>query len=59
MNREIRRRTNAIGVFPDGNSALMLVCTRLRYVSSTDWGTKKYLNMERLYAMEKEEGAEV
>ena len=58
MNREIRRRTNTVGVFPDGNSALMLVCARLRYVSSTDWGTKKYLNMERLYAMEREEGEE-
>ena len=26
LNREIRRRTDAVGVFPDGNSALMLVC---------------------------------
>ena len=26
VNREIRRRTRAIGAFPDGNSALMLVC---------------------------------
>jgi len=54
LNREIRRRTNAVGTFPDGNSALMLVCARLRYVSSTDWGTKKYLNMEHLYTMERE-----
>ena len=59
MNREIRRRTNSVGVFPDGNSALMLVCARLRYVSSTDWGTKKYLNMEHLYTMEREEAVEV
>jgi len=27
VNREIRRRTRAIGAFPDGNSALMLVCS--------------------------------
>ena len=30
VNREIKRRTRAIGAFPDGNSALMLVCARLR-----------------------------
>lgn len=26
LNREIRRRTRVVGSFPDGNSALMLVC---------------------------------
>ena len=31
-NREIRRRTRVVGTFPDGNSALMLVCARLRPV---------------------------
>ena len=30
LNREIRRRTRVVGCFPDGNSALMLVCARLR-----------------------------
>ena len=54
LNREIRRRTNAVCVFPDGHSALMLVCARLRFVSSSDWGTKKYLNMEHLFTMERE-----
>lgn len=54
LNREIRRRTNAVGVFPDGHSALMLVCARLRFVSSSEWGTKKYLNMEHLYTLERE-----
>ena len=29
LNREIRRRTRMVGTFPDGNSALMLVCARL------------------------------
>lgn len=58
LNREIRRRTDAVGVFPDGNSALMLVCARLRYVSSSDWGTKKYLNMERLYSTERQQRGE-
>ena len=35
LNREIKRRTKAIGAFPDGNSALMLVCARLRHVAGT------------------------
>ena len=33
LNREIRRRTRVVGTFPDGNSALMLVCARLRHVT--------------------------
>lgn len=48
LNREIRRRTRVVGTFPDGNSALMLVCTRLRYVAGTQWGNKKYMNMMHL-----------
>ena len=46
MNREIRRRTRVVGTFPDGKSALMLVCARLRYVSGKEWGTKRYLCMK-------------
>ncbi len=57
INREIRRRTNAVGAFPDGNSALMLVCARLRFVSASEWGVKTYLNMERLYELEREQEA--
>lgn len=57
INREIRRRTNSVGCFPDGNSALMLVCARLRYVSASDWGVKTYLNMDRLYGMERDRKA--
>jgi transposase-like protein len=34
--REIRRRTRVVGSFPGGHSALMLVCTRLRYVASSN-----------------------
>lgn len=48
LNREIRRRTRVIGTFPDGNSALMLVCARLRYVAGTQWGDKRYMNMKHL-----------
>ena len=55
LNREIRRRTRVVGTFPDGNSALMLVCARLRHVASKSWGTKRYMNMNHLYDMQKEE----
>ena len=34
----------------DGNSALMLVCARLRHVAGTQWGNKKYMNMKHLEA---------
>ena len=46
LNREIRRRTRVVGTFPDGNSALMLVCARLRHVTGTQWGN----NMKHLEA---------
>ena len=48
MNREIRRRTRVVGTFPDGKTALMLVCARLRYVSGKEWGSKRYLCMKYL-----------
>ena len=54
MNREIRRRTRVVGAFPGGNSALMLVCARLRHVAGTQWGCKKYMNMKHLETMEQE-----
>ena len=55
LNREIRRRTRVVGAFPDARSALMLVCARLRYVESSQWGDKLYLNMKHLEAMDLEE----
>jgi putative transposase len=42
--------TRVVGSFPDGNSALMLVCARLRHVAGTQWGNKKYMNMKHLEA---------
>lgn len=42
LNREIRR-TRVVGMFPDGNSAPMLVCARLRHVAGSQWGNKKYM----------------
>lgn len=47
-NREVRRRTRVVGSFPDGRSALMLVCARVRYVTSNEWSTRRYLDMSRL-----------
>jgi len=48
LNREIKRRTKAIGAFPDGQSALMLVCARLLHVAGTQWGVRRYMNMDHL-----------
>jgi transposase-like protein len=45
LMKEIRRRTRVVGAFPDGQSALMLVAARLRFISGTRWGSKRYLNM--------------
>ena len=55
--REVRRRTRVVGAFPDGNSALMLLATRFRHIAGTRWGTRRYLNMELLKEMEREEVA--
>ena len=54
LNREIKRRTRVVGAFPDGESALVLVAARLRHMAGTKWGTRKYLNMDKLRAIEAE-----
>ena len=59
LMREIRRRTNVVGAFPDGHSALMLVCARLRHVAGTQWGTKRYMDMTKLYHPQPKEEAMV
>lgn len=59
LNREIKRRTKAIGAFPDGQSALMLVCARLRHVAGTQWGAKRYMNMDHLHEMDIQKGADI
>lgn len=58
VNREIKRKIWAIGAFPDGQSALMLVCARLCYVAETYWEKNRYLNMEHLFEQEKERSFE-
>ena len=57
--REIRRRTNVVGAFPDGNSALMLVAARLRHIAGTKWSSKRYLDMQLLRELEVERQLEV
>ena len=52
--KEARRRTKVVGAFPDGHSALMLVAARLRHVSATTWGTRKYMNMALLDELDRE-----
>ena len=39
------------GTFPDGQSALMLVCALLRYVAGTQWDAILYMNMKHLDQM--------
>jgi len=50
--REIRRRTQVVGCFPDGESALMLTAARLRHVAGSKWGTKRYLDTSLLIGKE-------
>ena len=53
--KEAPRRANVVGAFPDGYSALMLVAARLRHVSATNWGLRKYMNIELLKEMDKQQ----
>jgi transposase-like protein len=55
--KEIRRRTRVVGSFPDGRSALMLVAARLRYIAGRNWGTRRYMNMDRLKDQDKDKEA--
>ena len=57
LNREIRRKTRVVGSFPDGKSVPVLVCARLRHVVSSQWGSKRYMNMDHLSKMEDESEA--
>jgi putative transposase len=56
--KEIRRRTRVVGSFPDGHSALMLVAARLRHIAGTKWGSRRYLDMDRLFEAEHEENTQ-
>lgn len=56
INREIRRRTRVVGKFPDGNSALMLVTARLKYIVEHEKGKRRYLDMSKLEEMDELKG---
>ena len=45
LNREVKRRTNAVGSFPDGRSAMMLAAVRCKYVADGNWGKRRYLDV--------------
>ena len=55
-NREIRRRTRAVGTFPDGNPALVPVTARLGYVAESEWGSRRYLDVTLLEGAHREAG---
>ena len=57
--REIRRRSRVVRAFPDGQSALMLCAARLRHVSGTKWGSRRYLDMDLLREMDRKKEVEV
>lgn len=56
INREIRRRTRVVGTFSDGNSALMLVTARLKYIAEHEWGKRSYLDKSKLEEMDELRG---
>ena len=45
LNREVKRRTNAVGSSPDGRSAMMLAAARRKYVADGNWGKRRYLDI--------------
>ena len=48
LMRKIRRRTRVLGVFPDRQSALMLLAARPQQIATPRCGTRRYLAMEAL-----------
>lgn len=56
INRKIRRRTRVVGTFPDGNSALMLVTARLKYIVEHERDKRRHLDMSKLDEMDEQKG---
>lgn len=56
INREIGRRTRVVGTLPDGNSALMLVTARLKYIVEHERGKRRNLDMSKLEEMDELKG---
>lgn len=56
IDREIRRRTRAVGTYPDGNPVVILVSARLKYIAEHEWGKRRYLDMSKLEEMDELKG---
>lgn len=56
INGENRRKTRVVRTFPDGNSALMLVTARLKYIVEHERGKRRYLDMSKLEEMDELKG---
>ena len=56
INREIGRRTRVVGTFPGGNSALMLVAARLKYIAKHERGKRRSLDISKLEEMDELKG---
>lgn len=46
----------AVGTYPDGNSAVMLVSARPNYIAKHEWGKRRYLDMSKLEEMDELKG---
>lgn len=44
---DIGAAPHAADSFPDGESALMFACARIRYITANEWSTRRYLDMSR------------
>lgn len=56
INREIRRRTRAVGTFPDGNSALVMMTTRMKCIAEHEWSKMRYLDVSELEEVDEMSG---
>lgn len=57
LMKEIRRRTKVAEQFPHEDSALLLITARLRRIHE-GWSQRRYLDMQPLYEMERNEEAQ-
>lgn len=48
LNREVKRRTNAVGGLPDGRPAMVPAAARCEYVADGTWGKRRCLDISLL-----------
>lgn len=56
INREIRRRTRAVGTFPNGNAALMVGTASLKYIVEHEQGKRRSQDISKLEEMDELRG---